>query len=673
MGGLPWWLLQNDHVKLRTRDASFIAHSSAWLREVGRVLAPLQISKGGPILMVQVENEYGFFGSDVEYIHRLRQAILDAGFDVPLFQCNPVSTLSRGRDASLFQVVNFGKDPESAFKMLREVQPKGPLMCGEFYPGWFDTWGYPHHRGDVEGYLRTLEYMLSHNNSFSIYMAHGGTSFGLWGGADIPFKPDTSSYDYDAPIGEAGEVGEKFNRTRALMKRYLLPGETMPDPPKKSAVTRIPAFKLTERALLYSNLPEPVSDVIPKTMEHYGQGQGCILYRTTLPAGSEATLSLRALHDFGWVSINGRQIGLLDRRNRRFSVLIPKREKPSQLDILVEAMGRVNFSQEIADRKGIHAPVCLVEGARASELTNWQIYRLPLDEQMLKTLNWQTLTSATETNETTAPASVNHSISEGLTGSSAPAFWRGTFSVQDTADTFMDLSNWGKGVLWVNGHCLARFWNIGPTQTAFLPGAWLKSGANEVVVFDLEGPKQSVIEGLNKPILDQLRPELDFSNHNKNGGVLHLTRANLVLTARFHDDTRAQYATFAKPVRGWQLCLETLTSFRHDQTAGIAELDLLRSNGEPIPHGEWSILYVDSEERTREDGSAANAINGQISDFWHTEWSGKRAPHQPHFLVIDLGSQQEVAALKYTPISGKNSSRIESFRVYVGNKLVSSQ
>ena len=219
MGGLPWWLLKKEGIQLRSRDPDFLAAGRAWLKEVGRVLGPMQITRGGPILMVQVENEYGFYGNDVQYMGEIRQALVDAGFDVPLFACNPPYALRKGLRDDLFNVVNFGKDPADGFKALREIQPKGPLMCGEFYPGWFDTWGFPHHLGNTPQYLADLEYMLKNNASFSIYMAHGGTTFGLWSGADRPFKPDTSSYDYDAPISEAGWTGDKFKLTRDLMSQ----------------------------------------------------------------------------------------------------------------------------------------------------------------------------------------------------------------------------------------------------------------------------------------------------------------------------------------------------------------------------------------------------------------------------------------------------------------------
>src|SRR5439155_17644632 len=276
MGGLPWWLLKHEDVKLRTRDPRFLDAARRYFTEVGRVLGPMQVTRGGPILMVQVENEYGFFGNDAQYMGDLRQALIDAGFDVPFFACNPAQHLKDGYRDDLFPAVNFGSDPAGAFKALRAILPKGPLMCGEFYPGWFDTWGAPHHTGNTERYLADLEYMLKPGASFSIYMAHGGTTFGLWSGADRPFKPDTSSYDYDALITEAGWTTEKFDRTRKLFAKYVPPGESIPDPPPRNPVMTFAPVEAAECAPLFANLPEAISAPRPQTMEHYDQGSGCI-------------------------------------------------------------------------------------------------------------------------------------------------------------------------------------------------------------------------------------------------------------------------------------------------------------------------------------------------------------------------------------------------------------
>jgi beta-galactosidase len=493
MGGFPWWLLKDADIHLRTRDPRYIAAAKRYLKEVGRVLNPLQVTRGGPILMVQVENEYGFFGKDAAYMGEIRQALLDAGFDVPLFACNPPEHLKDGFRSDLFPVANFGSDPAKAFKTLREILPKGPLMCGEFYPGWFDTWGAPHHTGNTAHYLTDLEYMLKTGASFSIYMVHGGTSFGFWTGADRPFKPDTSSYDYDAPISEAGWPTEKFFKNRELFQRYLLPGETIPVPGATNPVMAFPPLEAKECAPLLENLPAGIRDTKPRTMEQYDQGYGCILYRTTLPAGPEATLEAGSVHDIGQVFVDGRRVGIMDRRNNKFSVRLPRRQASATLDVLVEAMGRVNFGAEVNDAKGLRAPVTLqTADAPAAELTNWLVFSLPLDDAMRAGLRFGSPTPHT------------------------PAFWRTSFNVTEPHDTFLDLRNWSKGFVWVNGHNLGRFWNIGPQQTMYLPGPWLKPGKNEILVLDLFGPEKAVIAGLEQPILNQVRPELDFASETRN-------------------------------------------------------------------------------------------------------------------------------------------------------------
>ncbi len=487
MGGLPWWLLKDDSISLRSRDPKFIAASKAWLAEVGRVLAPLQVSRGGPILMVQVENEYGSYGKDVAYLDAIRAAVHDAGFTVPLFVCNPVEQVADPAPAGLFKVVNFGKNPAAGFAALRATQPIGPLMCGEFYPGWFDTWGASHHRGDTPQLMADLEYMLSRGGSFSMYMAHGGTTFGLWSGADRPFKPDTSSYDYDAPIGESGNIGEKFAATRAVMAKHLLPGETIPAPPAPNPAMTIPPFTLEESAPLFSVLPAARTDQAPRPMESYDQPRGAIIYRTTLPAGPAAVLELAGVHDFAFVFVDGRPAGVMDRRQHEYRLDIPARSQPARLDLLIYALGRINFGPEVKDHKGLVGPVKFTTPAGEQPLASWNIYSFPLEHPPAEKSAWK------------------------KTPAKGPAFWRGTFHVEKPADTFLDVRDWGFGVVWVNGHCLGRFWNIGPTQTMYIPGPWLRAGTNEVQVFDLVGPRVPRLAGLAAPILDERHPELDLN------------------------------------------------------------------------------------------------------------------------------------------------------------------
>ena len=643
MGGTPWWMLKEDGVKLRSRDPRYLDAAKKYLKEVGRVLGPLQITHGGPIIMAQVENEYGFFGKDAQYMAEVRNALLDAGFDVPLFACSPPSVMKNGLLTNLFQAANFGSDPAENFKKLRELQPGGPLICSEFYPGWFDTWGAKHHYGNTEKYLGDLEYMLAHDASFSIYMAHGGTTFGLWSGCDRPFKPDTSSYDYDAPISEAGWATPKFFQTRELFAKFLLPGETLPEPPAQNPVIAFAPVTATKCAPIFDNLPAALTDEQPGNMEKYDQGYGCVLYRTKIPAGAAATLEAAAIHDFGFVFINGKRAGILDRRSANAKILLPERKNESQLDVLVEPMGRINFGPEMSDRKGLIAPVKL--GGKV--LKGWQIFQLPLDDKMLAGLKF--------TGE--------------KPNSNAPAFWRGTFNLEKIGDTFLDLRGWGKGDLWVNGHCLGRYWNIGPSQTAYAPGCWLRAGENEIVILDLVGSESHVVVGLEKPILDELHPEKDFTKSRRPSVKLNLESVAPAHSGTFAPGADTQEIKFIAPASGKFFCLEPLNAHDGQPYAAVAELDLIGADGKTISHDGWTVAYVDSEEREKEDGSAENAMDGQTANFWHTQW-GSASPDYPHRLIFNLGKTQTISGFRYVPRQGDASGRIKDYRVFIGDNLV---
>jgi beta-galactosidase len=650
MGGLPWWLLKKPgDAFLRTRDPNFINPARRWLAEVGRVLGPQQVTQGGPILMVQVENEYGFFSDDKEYMRIMRQALLDAKFDVPLFQCNPTNAVSKTHIPELFSVANFGSDPANGFKALAAVQ-QGPMMCGEYYSGWFDTWGAPHRRGAATKAVEDIQAMLKMNGSFSLYMAHGGTTFGLWGGCDRPFRPDTSSYDYDAPIGEAGWMGEKFEAYREGIKPFLAAGETLPAAPAQNPVMEIAPFALNDSAAVFANMPANViRDVSPRPLEEYDISRGIIAYRVTLPAGPAGVLEAAKVRDLAWVFLDGRQVGTMDTRYRRFSVDLPARSKPVTLEILLYTIARVNFGVEIHDRKGLHGPVHFTPaGGAAQPLENWEIRAIDFDaDGVLPPLAWK------------------RGRAKGA------AFWRGSFNATRQADTFLDMSSWGQGIVWINGRCLGRYWSIGPTQTMYLPGPWIRAGTNEIVVLDLTGPQAARIAGLKTPILDQLHPERDLARPPSKIRP-HLDGVVPAHEGEFASGSATQDVRFAKPVRGRQFCLESLDAHDGKQFAAVAEISLLDAKGETINQSNWTIAYVNSEELSKEDGGALNAINGQVTDHWHTAYSGKgaRAAH-PHRLIIDLGKEVEVAGLRYTPRQGKDdvTGRIKHFRAYVGDQL----
>jgi beta-galactosidase len=367
------------------------------------------------------------------------------------------------------------------------------------------------------------------------------------------------------------------------------------------------------------------------------------LYRTQVPAGSATTLEAAAIHDFGYVFLDGKRIGILDRRNAGAKIILPQRANPSQLDILVEPMGRINFGPEMADHKGLIAPVTI----GGEVLKGWEIYNLPLDDQMLAGLKFTS----------TAP------------GANTPAFWRGTFTLDKAADTFLDLRGWGKGDLWVNGRCLGRYWNIGPTQTAYAPGCWLHAGTNEIVILDNLGSETHAVAGLEKPILDELHPEKDFQKTHRPVVKLNLDSATPVQTGTFAPGMETQEIKFAAPATGKYFCLEGLNAQDGKPYAAVAELDLLDASGQPISHNGWTIAYVDSEERSGEDGTAENAIDGQTANFWHTEWKNS-SPGYPHRLILNLGQPQTISGFRYVPRQSEGGGRIKEYRIYVGDALV---
>jgi beta-galactosidase len=493
--------------------------------------------------------------------------------------------------------------------------------------------------------------MLKANGSFSLYMAHGGTTFGLWGGCDRPFRPDTTSYDYDAPIGEAGWIGDKFDAYRAAITPFLTPGETLPQPPPRNPVMTIPAFALTETASVFANLPaRAIKDASPRPIEQYDISRGLVAYRTILPAGPAGVLEAAKLRDLAWVYIDGKEAGTMDTRHRRFKVDLPARSKPVTVDILLYTIARVNFGVEIHDRKGLHGPVRFrPKDGEPQPVENWEIRAIDFDADGVL-----------------PPLAFKRGRSRG------PAFWRGSFEAGRGADTFLDMSSWGQGIVWINGRCLGRYWSIGPTQTMYLPGPWIRRGRNEVVVLDLTGPQAARIAGLAEPILDQLHREKDLTRPASTAR-LQLDDAKPAHEGQFAPGAATQDVSFATAVTGRQFCLESLDAFDGKQYAAVAEIALLDKRGKTLDQSSWTIAYASSEEATREDGSALNAINGQNTDYWHTALDGRGAgASHPHRLVIDLGRATEVVGMRYTPRQGKEgvTGRIKQYRVYVGDGLV---
>ena len=481
LGGLPSWLLDDPRMELRSKQENFLRPAGEWLARLGQELAPLQVTRGGPIIAVQVENEYGSFGADSVYMGRIHDLIVQAGFDgALLYTADGPSELPRGTLAGLPAVVNFGPgEAKSAFAALRAFRPDGPMMSGEYWDGWFDHWGAAHNVTNARQQTQELQWMLSHGDSVNLYMFEGGTSFGFMAGANFEktYEPDTTSYDYDAPLDEAGRPTPKFFAFRNVIRRYLR-GETFPPLPAPIPVIETPKFKLADSSSLWTNLGQPIQSEHPMTMDSIGQAYGYVLYRTHVSGTGRGDLKITEVHDYAEVFVNGQLAGTLDRRLGQAHVAINLSAADNTLDILVENLGRINFGPHLRDdRKGITESVTL----DGKELTGWEIYPLPMTD--LKSLQFSK--SVTRT----------------------PAFYRGTFNLTRVGDTFLDVRNLGMGVVWVNGHNLGRFWSIGPQQTLYVPGVWLTEGKNEVIVFDLKDDSQVWLSGRKKPILNDVRPE----------------------------------------------------------------------------------------------------------------------------------------------------------------------
>lgn len=459
-GGLPAWLLQ-DGAAIRTLDERYMSPVRAWLERLGKELAPLQRSFGGPIIAVQLENEYGAFGNDRGYLQALRDALNAAGFDAsPYFTIDQPKDLAGGSLGDLPSAATFAPgDSEKAAQALRSLRPDSPLLCGEYWAGWFDHWGEPHHRLNDEQQAQDVRGMLERGWSFNVYMFHGGTNFGFWNGANSsdehPYQPTTTSYDYDAALDEAGRPAAKYAMLREAIAAQT--GATLPPVPAAPKTIAIPEFGLTECCpLLRAELGDAIRSDDPLPMEAAGQDLGYILYRTEIAGPFDGVLEIDAVRDYAVVALDGSIVACLDRRLGESRAHIRFSTGRARLEILVENGGRINYGPDLPfERKGITRAVRL----NGKKLCGWSIYPLPLEDP--STMPYQS---------GVAPA---------------PALYRGTMYVETPADTFVDTSRLGKGALWVNGRNVGRFWSIGPQFALYVPGVWLRSGANDVVVLDL--------------------------------------------------------------------------------------------------------------------------------------------------------------------------------------------
>ena len=476
LGGYPSWLLKDRDVRLRSTEPKYTAAVRAWFARLAQEVQPLLLKNGGPIVAVQVENEYGAFGDDRAYLESVKNQLIEAGLgDTVLFTSNQPNDTVKGSLPELPTVVNFGTGGAGpAFEKLEEVRPGGPRMTGEYWAGWFDKWGEPHHVTDGREEARELRWMLERGYSVSIYMFEGGTSFGWMNGADShtgsDYHPDTTSYDYDAPLDERGQPRDKFFLFRTAIEETT--HAKLPPIPKSSVAETFPVSAPLLSASLWRNLPTPVVSKVPLTFEDLDQSYGYVLYRTGLNEGDSGSLVINGLHDYAQVYIDQTLVGVLDRRIGTHTLEIPRQSHASTLDILVENTGRVNYSKIIrTERAGITGAVTIGDKTPKS----WEIYSLPMDD--LSRLRM---------------------LPEPCSG---PCFYRSEISTSEPADTYLDTRSLHKGQLWVGTHNVGRFWSVGPEYTLYVPGVWLQRGTTLITFFDLQGDSSDRLKSAAKPIV----------------------------------------------------------------------------------------------------------------------------------------------------------------------------
>ncbi|MBF1560500.1 beta-galactosidase, partial [Segatella salivae] len=656
MGGLPWWLLKKKDIRLREDDPYFLARVKAFEAEVGRQLAPLTIQNGGPIIMVQVENEYGSYGVNKQYVSQIRDIVKASGFDkVTLFQCDWASNFENNGLDDLLWTMNFGtgSNVDAQFKRLKQLRPETPLMCSEFWSGWFDKWGARHETRPAKAMVEGIDEMLSKNISFSLYMTHGGTSFGHWAGANSPgFAPDVTSYDYDAPINEYGHATPKFWELRKTMQKYN-GGKRLPDVPKPAApIITIPKMTLTEFCPLDLGMSMPTMSHDIKSFEEMNLGWGAMFYETKLPQIEKSSrLSLNEAHDYAQIFIDNKLIGTIDRTKNERSIKLPPVKQGATLTILIEAMGRINFGRAVKDFKGITESVTIDTEMNSHDvsyhLKNWVIVPIPDSYQTAQ----HAFDKLDETNRCFSP--INFS-------SPSIGYYRGYFNLKKVGDTFLNLEQWGKGQVYVNGHALGRFWRIGPQQTLYLPGCWLKKGRNEIIIMDIVGPKAPVVWGQDQPELNKLQLE-KTNKHNYPGDRPDLNSAQPVAQGTLLATDLCQTIEFNRPAKGRYIAIECKNVHGTNDYVAIAELYALNAEDYRISRDSWSVKYADSEE---EDGNHTGdkAFDQQESTYWKTQ----KGSSFPHLLVIDLGEVRTLTGLQVLSRTEKGSpGALKDYKIFV--------
>lgn len=474
-GGLPPWLLSTPGITVRDSNPVYLKAVGDYITAIAKQVKSLQ-NPAGPIIMLQIENEYGSYGNDRHYLEQLAQGWRKAGITVPFYTADGAA--KSNLEAGSLPGAAVGLDPATSqkqFDLASKIRPGVPVFCSEYYPGWLTHWGEKWAHVGTPGIIKDIDWFMSRRKSFNLYMVNGGTNFGFYSGANYGkhYEPDVTSYDYDAPINEMGQPTPKyFAIRRAISSALPHPGNLPPVPSSKPPIEIKPIY-FSQSASLWSQLPAPVHAAQPHPMETWNQYFGYILYRTRLRGVTSGRLKIIDLHDFATVFLDGRLLGTIDRSKGQDSIDIPVTDDPHPvLDILVEAMGRINFGSRIIDRKGITKRVQL----GYMTLMDWQIYNLPMDHAYLGNL---------------AFAKRDSTIRAG-------SFFRATFKISHPGDTYLDMSKWKKGYVWVNGHNLGRYWDIGPQYRLYCPGSWLHKGKNTIIVFDMLNRTPAVVTGVKK-------------------------------------------------------------------------------------------------------------------------------------------------------------------------------
>ena len=666
MGGLPWWLLKKKDIRLREQDPYFMERVKIFEQKVGEQLAPLTIQNGGPIIMVQVENEYGSYGENKPYVSEIRDCLRGIyGQELALFQCDWASNFEKNGLDDLVWTMNFGTGAniDQQFRRLGELRPDAPKMCSEFWSGWFDKWGAQHETRPAKDMVDGMDEMLSKGISFSLYMTHGGTSFGHWAGANSPgFAPDVTSYDYDAPINEQGLPTSKFWELRTMMQKYSLsPGPSpkgkgnkvaLPAVPKAPMpIIEVPQFRLEKVMDLCGLVTKRVENRDVLTMEDMDCGWGMIQYTTTLPdIPRKSVLTLNDCHDYAQIWVNHQFVGSIDRVKNEKSLMLPPVKKGDVLNILVEAMGRINFGRAIKDFKGITSDVQLQTEQDGHEMTynlkQWVIRTMADDYEAIKTAMAANRVEAKD-NEAI--------VSDG-------GYFKGEFTLKKVGDTFLNFEAFGKGQVWVNGHAMGRIWHIGPQQTLYVPGCWLKKGKNEVIVLDIVGPKaEPIVFGQTEPELNKLNLEKS-ATHNQPGDKPDLNSATPVAEGQLMAGNGWQTVKFNAPQKGRYVALVARSTQKGDDEVSVAEVYVQDAQGHRLSRESWTVKYSDSEDVLRGNNTADKTFDLQESTYWRTVRKAKL----PHMMVIDLGSEQTVAAFEYLPRAEQGApGSIKDYQIFV--------